>query len=54
MGTLTVRAFLNGNAVRSRNSLDAIDHCSGNNSTVCARRSRLLIASRIPTRVFPA
>jgi hypothetical protein len=36
MGALTVKAFLSANAVRSTNSLDGIDHCSSNNSTVCA------------------
>ena len=33
---LTVRSFLTANAVRGTNSLDGIDHCSSNNSTVCA------------------
>lgn len=33
---LTVRSFLSANAVRATNSLDGIDHCSSNNSTVCA------------------
>jgi hypothetical protein len=35
---LTVRSFLSANAVRATNSLDGIDHCSSNNSTVCALR----------------
>jgi hypothetical protein len=33
---LTVRSFLSANAVRATNSLEGIDHCSSNNSTVCA------------------
>jgi hypothetical protein len=33
---LTVRSFLSANAIRATNSLDSIDHCSSNNSTVCA------------------
>jgi hypothetical protein len=33
---LTVRSFLSANAIRATNSLDGIDHCSSNNSTVCA------------------
>jgi len=33
---LTVRSFLSANAVRASNALDGIDHCSSNNSTVCA------------------
>jgi pimeloyl-ACP methyl ester carboxylesterase len=33
-----VKSFLSANAVRSTNSLDGIDHCSSNNSTVCAVR----------------
>ena len=32
----SVVSFLGANAVRSTNSLDGIDHCSSNNSTVCA------------------
>ena len=36
---LTLRSFLTTQAVRSTNSLDGIDHCSSNNSTVCAVRS---------------
>ena len=36
---LTVRSFLSANAVRASNSLDGIDHCSSNNSTVCALQS---------------
>lgn len=33
---LTIRSFLSTQAVRSTNSYDGIDHCSSNNSTVCA------------------
>jgi hypothetical protein len=33
---LTVTAYLSANAVKSTDSLDGIDHCSNNNSTVCA------------------
>jgi hypothetical protein len=33
---LTVRSFLSANAIRASNSLDGIDHCSSNNSTICA------------------
>lgn len=36
---LSLRSFLSTQAVRSTNSLDGIDHCSSNNSTVCAVRS---------------
>ncbi len=36
---LTLRSFLSTQAVRSRNSLDGIDHCSSNNSTICALAS---------------
>ncbi len=32
---LTVTSYLSTNAVRSTNSVDGIDHCSNNNSTVC-------------------
>lgn len=32
----TVRSFLSANAIRSKDSLDAIDWCSSNNSTDCA------------------
>jgi hypothetical protein len=35
----SVVSFLGANAVRSRNSLDGIDHCSSNNSTICAVQS---------------
>lgn len=35
----SVVSFLSSNAVRSTNSLDGIDHCSSNNSTVCAVQS---------------
>jgi hypothetical protein len=33
---LTVKAYLSTNAVKSKDSLDDIDHCSNNNSTICA------------------
>jgi pimeloyl-ACP methyl ester carboxylesterase len=33
---LTVKSFLSANAIRSTNSMDGIDHCSSNNSTICA------------------
>jgi hypothetical protein len=36
---LTVNAYLSTNAVRSTDSLDGIDHCSNNNSTICAVQS---------------
>lgn len=36
---LSIRSFLTTQAVRSTNSLDGIDHCSSNNSTVCALRT---------------
>ncbi len=36
---LSIRSFLSTQAVMSNNSLDGIDHCSSNNSTVCAVRS---------------
>jgi hypothetical protein len=36
---LTVTAYLSANAVRSTDSLDGIDHCSNNNSTICAVQS---------------
>src|SRR5262245_46326906 len=32
----TVQSFLSINAVKSTNSIDGIDHCSSNSSTVCA------------------
>jgi len=32
----TLRSFLSANAIRARNSMDDIDYCSTNNSTVCA------------------
>jgi hypothetical protein len=32
---LTVKSFLSTNAIRSTNSIDGIDYCSANNSTVC-------------------
>lgn len=34
----SVNSFLSANAIRSTNSLDGIDQCSSNNSTVCAVR----------------
>lgn len=36
---LTVRSFLSANAIRSWDSIDGIDHCTSNNSTVCAVQS---------------
>ena len=36
---LTIRSFLSTQAILSTNSFDGIDHCSSNNSTVCAVRS---------------
>jgi pimeloyl-ACP methyl ester carboxylesterase len=36
---LSLQSFLSTQAVRSTNSLDGIDHCSSNNSTICAVRS---------------
>jgi hypothetical protein len=36
---LTVTSYLSANAVRSTNSADGIDHCSNNNSTICAMAS---------------
>ena len=33
---MTVHSFLSANAIRSKDSLDAIDWCSSNNSTRCA------------------
>jgi pimeloyl-ACP methyl ester carboxylesterase len=35
----TLRSFLSANAIRSKNSMDDIDYCSTNNSTVCAIQS---------------
>lgn len=35
----TLRSFLSANAVRSKNAYSDIDHCSSNNSTVCAVQS---------------
>ena len=35
---LTITSFLSANAIRSNDSLDDIDWCSSNNSTVCAVR----------------
>jgi hypothetical protein len=36
---LSIRSFLSANATRSTNSMDGIDDCSSNNSTICAVRS---------------
>jgi hypothetical protein len=33
---LTVTSYLSTNAVKSTDSVDGIDHCSNNNSTICA------------------
>jgi pimeloyl-ACP methyl ester carboxylesterase len=35
----TLRSFLSANAVRAKNSMDDVDYCSTNNSTVCAVQS---------------
>ena len=35
---LTITSFLSANAIRSTHSLDGIDWCSSNNSTICAVR----------------
>jgi pimeloyl-ACP methyl ester carboxylesterase len=35
----TLRSFLSAQAIRARNSMDDIDYCSSNNSTVCAVQS---------------
>ena len=35
----TLRSFLSANAIRSKNSMDDIEYCSTNNSTVCAVQS---------------
>src|SRR5579871_1787149 len=35
----TLRSFLSAQAIRSKNSMDDIDYCSSNNSTVCAVQS---------------
>ena len=35
----TLRSFLSANAIRAKNSIDDIDYCSTNNSTVCAVQS---------------
>ena len=35
----TLRSFLSANAIRARSSIDDIDYCSTNNSTVCAIQS---------------
>ena len=49
----SVVSFLSNNAVRSTNSLDGIDHCTSNNSTVCAVQSitvpELYLARAPPT-----
>src|SRR5215468_1186 len=36
---LTVRSFLSANGIRAWNSIDGIDDCTSNNSTVCAVQS---------------
>jgi hypothetical protein len=36
---LTITSFLSANAIRSKHSLEDIDWCSSNNSTICAVRS---------------
>jgi pimeloyl-ACP methyl ester carboxylesterase len=36
---LTLRSFLSANAIRAQDSMDEIDWCSTNNSTVCAVKS---------------
>ena len=36
---LSIRSFLSANAIRSTNSLDGIEDCSSNNSTICAVKS---------------
>ncbi len=36
---LTITSFLSANAIRSNHSLDNIDWCSSNNSTICAVRT---------------
>ena len=36
---LTLRSFLSANAVRASDSVEQIDHCSSNNSTICAVQS---------------
>ncbi len=36
---LTIRSFLSANATRATDSMDGIDWCSTNNSTICAVRS---------------
>jgi hypothetical protein len=35
----TLRSFLSANAIRARDSMEDIDYCSTNNSTVCAVQS---------------
>jgi hypothetical protein len=35
----TLRSFLSAQAIRAKNSMDDIDYCSSNNSTVCAVQS---------------
>src|SRR5947208_764754 len=35
----TLRSFLSANAIRAKHSIDDIDFCSTNNSTVCAVQS---------------
>lgn len=36
---LTLESFLSANAIRGTHSMDDLDHCSSNNSTVCALQS---------------
>ena len=36
---LKITSFLSANAIRSKHSLDSIDWCSSNNSTICAIRT---------------
>jgi hypothetical protein len=43
---LTVKSYLSANAVRSTNSVDGIEHCSNNNSTLCAVQ-----AIKVPTLI---
>ena len=37
--SITLRSFLSAQAIRANNSMDDIDYCSSNNSTVCAVQS---------------
>ena len=36
---MTIKSFISANAIRSTNADDGIEHCSANNSTVCAVQS---------------